>query len=73
VAAQLVSDVHEVGQVVSAPSHTYGAQDGDPAPPDGSSVQVPLAVAPRACVHTLQPPVQAVLQHTPSEQKPVRH
>jgi hypothetical protein len=36
-------------------------------------VQVPLVVAPSAAEHTSHPPPHALLQHTPSAQKPLVH
>lgn len=41
--------------------------------PARAGLQTPSAEAPRAAVHTSQALVQAVLQHTPSMQKPLAH
>ena len=41
--------------------------------PSATVVQTPSALAPSAALHTLQPPVHAVWQHTPSTQYPVSH
>jgi hypothetical protein len=64
-----LSAVHVVGHV-AAPSHRYGVQLGAPALPFGANVQVPSEVA---RLQTSQAPPHAVLQHTPSDAKPLAH
>src|SRR5262249_50742049 len=65
--------VQEVGQALLVPLHRYGLQLGLPGFPDGSVVQVPLALAPRAAAQASHPPKHAALQQNPSAQKPPEH
>jgi hypothetical protein len=53
------------------PLQVCGAQAGFPAVATGSTVHVPLALAPAAVEQASQLPEQALLQHTPSEQEPL--
>ena len=58
------------GQSALTPSHTEGAQDGEPALPRGWMVHVPtLPIRSQAS----QAPAHAALQQTPSTQKPLPH
>jgi hypothetical protein len=65
--AQSASLPHVVGHVSDEPLHTY-APHPVPVLPCESAVHVP-AVA----LHVEQPPVHAVLQHSPLAQKPLVH
>ncbi len=55
---------HAVGHVASVPSQTNGEQDGVPLEPRRSVSHVPLDA------HASHAPPQALLQQTPSAQKP---
>jgi len=68
--AHWVEAVHEAGQA-APPVHAYVPQVPDV--PAGRLVQVPSALAPSASLHALQPPRQALSQHTPSTQRPEAH
>jgi hypothetical protein len=70
---QFASVVQVVGQVVPVPLHTNGVQDGVPVAPEERTLHVPSELAPSATVQASQAPAQAVLQHTPSVQKPLVH
>jgi hypothetical protein len=57
--------VHAVGQSGLPVAHRYGLHDGSPGEPK-KIPQVPEE-------QVLHAPTQAVLQHVPSEQKPLEH
>ena len=61
-----------VGHEALVELHTYGAQLGLPAAP-ATLVHVPLELAPSVAEHVSQAPLQALLQQTPSAQKPEAH
>jgi hypothetical protein len=63
--------VQPLGHAVFVPSHVSGAQDGLPAYPSGAGVQVPLALAPSAWLHTSHCPLHALSQQKPSAQLPL--
>jgi len=67
---QSLSALHELGQLRPLPLHTYGAQLGWPPAPALRGEHVPTLPAE---LQTAQPPVHAVLQHTPSTQLPEVH
>ena len=64
------STVHETGQVVEAPEHTYGEHAGEPGLPAALVVHTPGLVGRSQESHE---PLQAVSQHRPSTQKPEGH
>lgn len=69
---QCASDWQLPGQEAEAEPHRYGAQEGLPGAPPVIR-QVPSTRAPVATEQASQAPAQAVLQHTPSTQLPLRH
>jgi hypothetical protein len=69
--AQSEDEAQVLGQLAVEPRQRYGAQLGDP--PPLTLVQVPLAAAPSAALHTSQLPEQALLQQKPSTQLPLEH
>jgi len=71
--AQSPLDWQKMGQVPKLPAHTYGAHEGAPGAPFGSTVQLPSERAPAVIAQASQPPSQAESQHTPSAQCPVAH
>jgi hypothetical protein len=46
---------------------------GLPSEPTSAGAHTPSALEPRDCKHTSQAPLQAAVQHTPSETKPLAH
>jgi hypothetical protein len=68
--AQAKSLAQVVGHAAEAPLHTYGAQAGVPALPEGVAVHVPTLPG---RLQASQAPAQAVSQQTPSTQLPNSH
>src|SRR5687767_13572469 len=58
-------------QLADTPLQARGAAQAEGVLPSGKTLQTPSALAPSACVQTLQSPVHAESQQTPSEQKPL--
>jgi hypothetical protein len=70
-AAQSASVAQLLAQIAVSPLHARGDAQAAGVLPSGRSVQIPSALAPRACVHASHSPVLAALQQTPSEQNPL--